>query len=147
MIWLASQMWLILAVAFGLGAGLGWWIRGAPDLPRARSTDAGKVGKDQPGELRRQSVEKAPLNPVSAEVSASPRPAAAVGPAEDLTQIIGLDATTQTRLHAVGVTTLAQIAQLTDESTRWLDGQLGDEGRIDREGWIGQARNLLQGEA
>ncbi|MEC7256870.1 MAG: 50S ribosomal protein L21, partial [Pseudomonadota bacterium] len=49
------------------------------------------------------------------------------------------------KLHAAGVTTFAQIAAWTDADVAAMDEQLSFKGRIEREGWIDQAKELTKG--
>ena len=49
------------------------------------------------------------------------------------------------KLHAAGVTSFAQIAGWTPEDVAAMDEKLSFKGRIDRDGWIEQARILAAG--
>ena len=44
-----------------------------------------------------------------------------------------------------GVTTFAQIAAWTEEDVAAMDEKLSFKGRIEREGWIDQAKELAKG--
>ena len=46
---------------------------------------------------------------------------------------------------AAGVTTFAQIANWTEEDIAAMDEQLSFKGRIQREGWVEQAKELAKG--
>ena len=46
------------------------------------------------------------------------------------------------KLHGLGVTSYAQIADWTAEDIARVDTELNFKGRIEREDWIGQAREL-----
>jgi predicted flap endonuclease-1-like 5' DNA nuclease len=53
----------------------------------------------------------------------------------------------QTLLHALGVTSYAQIAAWNEEDIDRIDAQLGTfEGRIRRDSWIEQAKLLAAGD-
>lgn len=80
-------------------------------------------------------VEEPPGRPVGI---AGPRN----GAKDNLTNIIGVLPVIETALNSVGVYHFDQIAALTDQNVAWLEGHLGIAGRIDREHWREQAREL-----
>jgi len=61
---------------------------------------------------------------------------------DDLTQINGLGTTGASHLNELGIFHFDQIADLTRANVRWLDEELDLKGRIDKEGWVPQARRL-----
>lgn len=69
-------------------------------------------------------------------------PAAAPEGADDLKKIKGVGPVLEGKLHALGVLTYAQIAAWTAEDVARVDEQLNFKGRIEREGWIEQAKAL-----
>jgi len=71
-------------------------------------------------------------------------PAAAAG-ADDLKKLSGVGPALEKKLLAAGVTTFAQIAVLSPEDVAAIDEQLSFKGRIEREGWIEQAKELAKG--
>jgi large subunit ribosomal protein L21 len=71
-------------------------------------------------------------------------PAAAAG-ADDLKVLSGVGPALEKKLHAAGVTTFAQIAAWSDEDVAAMDEMLSFKGRIEREGWIEQAKELAKG--
>lgn len=72
---------------------------------------------------------------------AQPMPSA--GP-DDLKVIRGIGPKIEQTLHQLGIYRLEQIAKLTPENAVWLDRHLKFPGRVGREKWVLQARNLLQ---
>lgn len=67
--------------------------------------------------------------------------------ADDLRRIKGLGPKMQTLLHALGVTSYAQIAGWTDADLDELDGKLGAfAGRPRRDSWVEQAKLLSSGD-
>ncbi len=64
--------------------------------------------------------------------------------ADDLKQLSGVGPALEKKLHAAGVTTFAQIAAWTDEDVAAMDEKLSFKGRIEREGWIDQAKKLAK---
>lgn len=63
---------------------------------------------------------------------------------EDLTQLSGLGPTIFKKLTEAGVTTFAQIASWSAEDIAVFDEKLSLKGRIDREGWIDQAKAYVK---
>jgi large subunit ribosomal protein L21 len=82
--------------------------------------------------------------PVAAAKPASKAKAAApaVAGADDLKQLSGVGPALEKKLHAAGVTSFAQIAAWTDADVAAMDEKLSLKGRIEREGWIAQAKEL-----
>lgn len=76
-----------------------------------------------------------------AEVTA---PAAASG-ADDLKKLSGVGPALEKKLHAAGVTTFAQIAAWGEADIAEFDEKLSFKGRIEREGWVDQAKDLAKG--
>jgi len=76
-------------------------------------------------------------------------PAAKVAPAakaaagaDDLKALSGVGPALEKKLHENGVTSFAQIAAWTEADVAEMDEKLSFKGRIEREGWIEQAKNL-----
>ena len=65
--------------------------------------------------------------------------------ADDLKELSGVGPALEKKLHAAGVTTFAQIAAWTDADVAAMDEKLSFKGRIEREGWIAQAKKLAKG--
>ncbi|MCK0151092.1 50S ribosomal protein L21 [Marivita sp. S6314] len=68
-------------------------------------------------------------------------PAAAAG-ADDLKQLSGVGPALEKKLHEAGVTSFAQIAAWTEADVEEFGEKLSFKGRIEREGWIEQAKDL-----
>jgi len=71
-------------------------------------------------------------------------PAKADG-ADDLKKLSGVGPALEKKLLEAGVTTFAQIAAWTEEDVASFDEKLNFKGRIEREGWIEQAKELAKG--
>ena len=69
-------------------------------------------------------------------------PAAASGEGDDLTQLSGVGPALLKKLNAAGISTFAQIAAWTEADVAEFDEKLSFKGRIEREGWIAQAKEL-----
>ncbi|MEP4981881.1 50S ribosomal protein L21 [Ascidiaceihabitans sp.] len=83
------------------------------------------------------------------EKKAAPKKAApkkaAKGDGDDLSTISGVGPVIVKKLHAEGVTTFAQIAAWTDADVEAIEEKLSFKGRVGREEWIKQAKELAQG--
>ncbi len=97
--------------------------------------------------------------PTKAKATAAPKPkasemAAAEAPSEsapatagdDLKKLSGVGPAIEKKLHGLGVTTFAEIAAWTAEDIARVDEGLNFKGRIEREGWVEQAKKLVAGE-
>jgi len=62
--------------------------------------------------------------------------------ADDLKKLSGVGPALEKKLHENGVTTFAQIAAWTDADIAEMDEKLSFKGRIEREGWVAQAKDL-----
>ena len=71
---------------------------------------------------------------------------AAATPGDDLKKLSGVGPAIEKKLHALGVTTFAEIAAWTAEDIARVDDGLNFKGRIEREGWVEQAKTLVAGE-
>lgn len=65
------------------------------------------------------------------------------GAADELTQIKGVGEELQKLLNKYGITQFEQVANLSDDEIGRLDEVLNFKGRIEREGWVEQARDLM----
>jgi large subunit ribosomal protein L21 len=99
---------------------------------------AAPVAAAKPAAKAKAAPAKAKAAPAKAKAAA---PAAAAG-ADDLKQLSGVGPALEKKLHAAGVTSFAQIAAWTDADVAATDEQLSLKGRIEREGWIAQAKAL-----
>jgi predicted flap endonuclease-1-like 5' DNA nuclease len=89
------------------------------------------------------------VSPPAEPVEGSPPPAlsAPEGEPDDLKRISGIGPGIEKTLHELGIYHFWQIAQFTPDNVAWIDQRLRFRGRIAREDWIGQARQLASGEA
>lgn len=78
----------------------------------------------------------------AAAPKAKAAPAAASGEGDDLTQLSGVGPALLKKLNAAGIITFAQIAAWTEADVAEFDEKLSFKGRIEREGWIAQAKEL-----
>jgi predicted flap endonuclease-1-like 5' DNA nuclease len=76
---------------------------------------------------------------------AAGRKLARTGPPDDLKRIRGIGVLIERKLNALGVTNYEDIAHWTSEDIDRVSQQLDFKGRIQREGWVEQARILAAG--
>jgi large subunit ribosomal protein L21 len=81
----------------------------------------------------------------SAPAKAAEAPAAPAEGADDLKKLSGVGPALEKKLHAAGVTSFAQIAAWTEADIAEFDEKLNFKGRIEREGWVDQAKALAEG--
>ena len=117
--------------------------KGAPTSDKAaaaaeRASAPKKAAKPAAKAEKPAAKEAAPKN-------AAPKKAAASKDGDDLTTISGLGPVIAKKLHGVGVTTFAQIAAWTDADVEAIEEQLSFKGRVGREDWIAQAKELAKG--
>ncbi len=86
---------------------------------------------------------KAPAKKAPAK-KAEATEAAATG-SDDLKKLSGVGPALEKKLLDAGITTFAQIAAWTEEDVAAMDEKLSFKGRIEREGWIEQAKELAKG--
>jgi predicted flap endonuclease-1-like 5' DNA nuclease len=68
------------------------------------------------------------------------------GTPDDLKLIKGIGKQNEARLHGLGVWHFDQIAAWSPENVKWVGSYLSFSGRIDREKWIAQAKDLAAGQ-
>ncbi len=65
------------------------------------------------------------------------------GVADDLKKINGIGAKIETLLNELGVFHYDQIAAWDEAAIAWVDERLAFHGRVEREDWVGQAKELV----
>ena len=88
---------------------------------------------------------KAAAPKAEAKKAAPKKAAKADAGADDLTQISGVGPVIVKKLHALGITTFAQIAAWTPADVEDFDEKLSFKGRIDRDNWLEQAKEFSKG--
>ncbi|PLS20708.1 50S ribosomal protein L21 [Neptunicoccus cionae] len=86
----------------------------------------------------------APKAAKKSEAKAEKAAPAAEG-ADDLKKLSGVGPALEKKLHAAGVTTFAQISAWGADDIAEFDEKLSFKGRIEREGWVDQAKDLAKG--
>jgi len=104
----------------------------------AKSTEPKKAAKaDTPIEAEKQ-AEKA-------EAKAKPAKKAKKADGDDLSKISGIGPVIVGKLNDAGITTFAQIAAWTEADVEKIEEELSFKGRVEREDWIAQAKELSKG--
>ena len=103
----------------------------------AGSVSTAAVAAAKPAKKAAATKEEAP----KAE-SKKTAPKAAAGTADDLKQLSGVGPALEKKLHEAGVTSFAQIAAWGEAEIAEFDEKLSFKGRIEREGWVEQAKAL-----
>lgn len=85
---------------------------------------------------------KAAIGAGSAPAAAAPAAASAAAGGDDLKVLSGVGPALEKKLNAAGVTSFAQIAAWTEADIAEFDEKLSFKGRIEREGWVEQAKEL-----
>ncbi len=87
---------------------------------------------------------KTEAKPAAKKAAAKPA-AKAAGKADDLKKLSGVGPALEKKLNEAGVTTFAQIAAWKAADIAEMDEKLAFKGRIEREGWVKQAKELAKG--
>lgn len=116
------------------GAGVSYAVAlGAPTSLKAAAAAA------------RASQPKAEKKAAAPKAAAPKAKAAASTDGDDLTRISGVGPVIVKKLHALDVTSFAQIAAWTPEDVADMDEKLSFKGRIDRDDWLVQAAEFAKG--
>lgn len=112
--------------------------------PSGKKAAAPKKAAAKPADTKAADTKAADTKP--AEKKAEEKaPKAAEGVKDDVKLIGGVGPALEKKLAGLGVTTLSQIAAWTAEDIERIDGELNFKGRIEREEWVEQAKELLAG--
>ena len=79
----------------------------------------------------------------TAEAAAAPK-AEAPASGDDLKKLSGVGPAMEKKMHEAGIKRFAQIAAWTPEQVAAMDSKLGLKGKIEKEGWVDQAKTLAK---
>ena len=96
------------------------------------------VGGEPPSPKVKPKADEPPPSPPAGETFARKKL-----PADDLTKIHGLGPALVKKLKAEGVTSFQQIADWDEEQSLEMDRKLDLKGRVLRENWVKQAKDLI----
>jgi large subunit ribosomal protein L21 len=103
------------------------------------------VVKEAPKAEKLVAAKSKPAAAAKAEEKAADSPkveAVPVAAGGDLKKLVGVGPALEKKLIAAGVTSLEQVVAWTDADVSKIDEELSLKGRIEREGWIAQAKDL-----
>jgi large subunit ribosomal protein L21 len=102
------------------------------------------IGGKGAGAAGGKAGKKAAGKPEAGEKPASGKAATDAAPADDgdLARLSGVGKVMVEKLQAAGITSLSQVAAWSEEDVARIDAELDLKGRIQRDDWVGQARNL-----
>jgi predicted flap endonuclease-1-like 5' DNA nuclease len=160
---LVIQTFLLMAAFVAIGIGIGVVARQTADRRADRLVAAGlpapeEIVTEDEAIAAVTDWDPASASPIADDIVVDPdraagadqvgvRPSALSGPRDgrpdDLKVIRGIGPQNESRLNALGIHHLDQIAAWTAEEARWVGTYLSFPGRIEREDWPGQARALL----
>ncbi|WP_204114809.1 NADH-quinone oxidoreductase subunit E [Shimia biformata] len=134
--------WLKDGVPAGRAAEAGPAPKAAPAAkPAVKQAEEQKIAK--PKVDKKADAEK-PAKAKPAKKAAKPAKAATAA-ADDLKQLKGVGPALEKKLHEAGVTSFAQIAAWGADDIAEMDDKLSFKGRIERDGWVEQAKQLAAG--
>jgi len=124
--------------------------RTAIEVPSATAVQSDLI-PTQPSEEMSDEIKdtEQQLNDGESEVEEAWKPGALSGPegdADDLKRVKGIGPVIEKKLNALGIYHFRQVGALTEENIQWVNHHLAFPGRIQREGWVDQAKQLAQGE-
>lgn len=153
--YLFFQTWAWILFAFILGMLVGWWLCGRCRCKGEKSSD------DQSTAVSTAAVTSAAVEPSASVASVntavdadelqveddwkpagfSDKPA----DADDLKRIKGVGPVIEKTLNGLGIYQFKQIGEFTRDNISWVDKYISFPGRIDREEWVQQAKDLAKG--
>lgn len=114
----------------------------AREAGRAIGETASKAAREA-GDMAQGAVAAAaPVADAMPEDFVKPKPMARPASPDDLKAIAGIGPKLEQVLNDLGIWTYDQIAAWTPGEVAWVDDYLAFKGRIDRDGWVGQATTL-----
>lgn len=110
----------------------------------AGSVSGVAIAAAKPAKKAAAKKEVAPETKAAAPAKAAPKAKVADAGADNLKKLSGVGPALEKKLHAAGVTTFAQIAAWGADDIAEFDEKLSFKGRIEREGWVDQAKALAE---
>jgi large subunit ribosomal protein L21 len=118
-------------------------LTGGAKPKKAAAKKPAKAADEKPAEAKASASASAKASAKKDE----PKADAAGEVKDDVKLISGVGPALEKKLAAAGVTSLKQIAEFTAEDIERVDAELSFKGRIEREDWVAQAKDLLDGKA
>jgi large subunit ribosomal protein L21 len=114
------------------------------DLMEVRITEILTDGR-KPSRRADQAPVEAPVGADQPAATAEPAPAPSTSSGDNLSLISGVGPKIKQSLNELGYTRFDQIAALTPEEIEAIETALKSKGRVARDEWIDQARDLMEG--
>jgi len=114
---------------------------GASKSGVAAAVGAASVKVDAPAAEAKKPAAKKAAKPATDKAKQAAAPAGE----DDLKVLSGVGPALEKKLKEAGVTTLAQIAEWTEEHIAAIEEKIAAKGKAAREGWVEQARKLIEG--
>ena len=111
---------------------------GAGTLPRGLGEEVYTTNASEQADM------KARVKNDEAKAKPAKKAGVASGAADDLKELSGVGPALEKKLHEAGITSFAQIAAWTEEDVEKFGEVLSFKGRIEREGWVEQAKALSE---
>ncbi len=108
----------------------------------AAAKPAAKKAAPKKAEAKAEAPKKAAAKKTEAPKKTAAKKAPAKAAGDDLKKLSGVGPALEKKLHEAGITTFEQIAAWTEADVAAMDEKLSFKGRIEREGWIEQAKKL-----
>ncbi len=138
MLYLLFQTALWLFIALFVGIVIGWYLRGFFVSQTENEVQATAV----------DDAKSARLDSETEVVSDDWRPLGLAQRPEnvdDLKRIKGIGKVIEGTLHELGIYTFKQISSFTPDNVKWVNEHISFPGRVEREGWVEQAKALADG--
>lgn len=158
--YLFVQMWLWIIISFVLGWIANWYFCCRRNEAEAETTASESraqfVTSASPAVTAAPALQsepqpetkKAVVEKPEAELSDDWKPQGFDTPpadSDDLKRIKGIGAVNERALHGLGIYQFSQIAEWNSENIKWVEGFLAFPGRIGREDWVQQSKDLAAG--
>lgn len=116
----------------------------APAKPKPAKKPASQKAPETVSETN-EAVSSSAAEPAAASTEAPKFLDAPNGEPDDLKKILGIGGVLEEQLNAIGIFHYSQIAEFTDADVANINTHLSFPGRIERDEWIPQAKELMQG--
>ena len=128
----------------GVKAAIGAGSVSGAAVAAAKPAKAAKKAAPKPAPKKAAPKAEAPAKPAARKTAPKAAPKKSGGDKDDLKQLSGVGPALEKKLNENGVTTFAQIAGWKKADIADMDEKLAFKGRIEREGWVAQAKELAK---
>ena len=140
---------VVFVIAFAIGIAIGRLQRRAATAPPPKAAPSGAVDLERQqlvDDLARTRADVTRYRNLIVDIeNNAPSPLMGPGAPDDLKMIVGVGPVLERMLHQLGVTTFRQVAYWSERDIDEFDAKLHEfPGRIRRDGWVTQARELHQ---